>query len=218
MIRPGEEWGSPAGEPADLEISGGDADLAHAIAAAPGALICFRPDPTSDLARAIGIPAGGVDDPAGNALPVDALHLADGSLASNLCVIGTAPDRVRWSSPAPELEVRVDDRPWFAGRATTVVVATGQFLRGADIVPRGHPGDGKVEVQVYELQRGERGQMRSRLATGAHVPHPRIRQRTAHRVEVRGAKPLPVEVDGVTRTPARELSIEVVPGAYRLLI
>ena len=50
-------------------------------------------------------------------------------------------------------EIEVDGQPWFAGSATTVVIANGQFLRGADIVPRGHPGDGRLEVQVYELRR-----------------------------------------------------------------
>ena len=40
---------------------------------------------------------------------------------------------------------------WFSERATTVVVLVGQYLRGADVSPRGHPGDGAAEVQVYAM-------------------------------------------------------------------
>ena len=99
-----------------------------------------------------------------------------------------------------------------------MVIANGQFLRGLDVVPRGHPGDGKAEVQVYELERRERRAMRARLATGAHLPHPRIRSRTAREVEVRGASPLALEVDGVTRSPISDVRVAVVPAAFRLLV
>ena len=60
--------------------------------------------------------------------------------------------------------------------------------------------------------------MRARLATGGHVPHPRIQQRTAARIRLRAHPPAPSEVDGAPRAPATRLEIEVRPGAYRLLI
>ena len=85
------------------------------------------------------------------------------------------------------------------GRATAVVVASGQYLRGADVVPRGHPGDGRVEVQVYAVARGERAGVRGRLPQGVHLPHPDITQTT--RPPGRGAggpgARSPLEVDGV---------------------
>jgi hypothetical protein len=215
MIRPGEEWGSPAESPADLEVAGGDAALARAVAGAPGALIRFRADRTSDLARAVGLSPG---EPVGTELPVDALALEGGAIACNMCVFGTPPDRVRWWSPAPELEIQLDGSPWFAGHATTVVVAIGQFRRGLDVVPRGHPGDGRAEIQVYELGRRERRLMRTRLATGAHVPHPRIRQRSARTIALRAPHAVPCEADGAAHAAITELTMEVVPAAYRLLI
>ena len=154
----------------------------------------------------------------GTALPLDVLALGDGTLACNMCVFGTAPDRLRWSSPAFELEIQLDGRPWFAGRATTVVIAIGQFLRGLDLVPRGHPGDGKAEIQVYELGRSERRPMRARLATG----HPRTRTPGSGSAALGDPPPGtpgdPYEVDGVDSAPVAELSIEVHPEAYRLLL
>ena len=222
MIRPGEEWGSPAESPPDLEVRGGDAALARAVVDAPGALIRFHPDETSDLARAVGLaPATGLGtrDTLATELPLDVLTLADGTFACNVCIFGTAPDRLRWWSPACEVEVRLDGRPWFAGKATTVVIAIGQFLRGLDLAPRGHPGDGKAEIQVYELRRSERRPMRALLATGGHVPHPRIRQRTARTIELRAEPAMAAEVDGVARPDVTSAtSIKVLPEAYRLLL
>jgi hypothetical protein len=215
VIRPGEEWGSPSASPPDLDVSGSDAALARAVAGSPGALVRFDPDATSDLARAVGLGAG---DVLGTALSLDLLALADGTPAANMCIVGTPPDRLRWGSPSFDLEVALDGRSWFAGRATTAVVAIGQFLRGSDVVPRGHPGDGKAEIQVYELGRRERRAMRARLPAGAHLPHPRIRQRSAHTIRLRAVPAASCEVDGAPRAPVTDLDIEVHPGAYRLLV
>jgi len=215
MIQPGEAWGSPARAPADLEVEGDDVALARAFGAAPGALIKFIPSSTSDLARAVGLGPG---ESRGHALPLDALELGDGTFAVNMCVFGTPPDRLRRSSPLLELDIQLNGRPWFAATATTVVIAIGQFLRGLDVVPRGHPGDGRAEIQVYELERSERRPMRARLATGAHVPHPRIQQRTASVIGLRARPAAQREVDGAPRTPVTEITIRVLPGAYRLLV
>jgi hypothetical protein len=223
VIQRGEPWGSPASAPPDLEVAGGDAALAAAVAAAPGALVRFRPDATSDLARAVGLGAGDAlgapETPFGTALPLDVLSVGNATLACNMCIFGTPPDRLRWSSRALELQILLDGRPWFSGRATTVVIAIGQFLRGLDLVPRGHPGDGEAEIQLYELRRPERRRMRARLARGTHVPHPRIRQRRARTIELRSQPAARSEIDGTTRPAVTQLTtIEVVPAAYRLLV
>jgi hypothetical protein len=217
MIRPGEPWGRPATAPADVEVSGGDAELASAVAATPGGLVRFHPDASSDLAAAVGLRAGAEPAAPASELPVDAVRLADG-LACNAIVLGVAPDDLRWTSPAREVEVAIDGGPWFAGHATTLVIANGQFLRGADLVPRGHPGDGRLEIQVYSLRRAERRAMRRRLATGTHVPHTRIRTRAARAVDVRASRLLALEVDGRARAAVTTLHAEVVPGAFRLLV
>jgi YegS C-terminal NAD kinase beta sandwich-like domain len=229
VIRPGEPWGSPTAEPPAVEVAGGDAALARAVAATRGAgpsaepvLVRFRPDATSDLARAVGLAPAAPGDGAeshGLALPLDLLEVGERVPACNMCVIGTPPDRLRWSSRSFEIDVRLDGSPFFRGRATTVVVATGQYLRGLDVVPRGHPGDGKAEVQVYGLERRERRLMRARLASGAHVPHPGIRQRSARVVELRIRRPVHLEADGDgVAEGLGSTTIQVLPSAYRLLV
>jgi hypothetical protein len=203
--------------PADVEITGTDADLARAVEAHRGALVRFRPDPSSDLARAIG--AAAVPIGTGMAVPIDALASLPGGTAVNAVVLGTPPGRLRATARRARARVRVDGREIAAGGTTTVVVASGQFIDGLDVVPRGHPGDGRLEVQVYDLRRGERRAMRVRLPQGAHLPHPRITTATGRRVEVeveRGT--LPLTVDGVAHGPVARLSVAVVPAALRVLV
>jgi hypothetical protein len=218
-IAPGEEWGAPTAAPPDLTVEGDDADLASAVRDAHvGALVRFVPSATSDLARAIGLRAGAV--PRGIALPVDVLELGDGTLAVNALVLGIAPDRLTVFGRARPIEIALDGRDTdpATSPATTLVVATGQWLRGHDLVPRGHPGDGRAEVQAYRLRAGERRAMRSRLPAGTHLPHPRIVTRTARRVAVHTSRPWRLEVDGRAHGTVRELQITLVPARYKLLV
>jgi YegS C-terminal NAD kinase beta sandwich-like domain len=224
-LRHGEPWGHIATSPPDIEVEGDDAGLVAAALSRPGALVRFRPSPRSDLARALGL---GSDGSGATEVGVDALaidrddsavdpvHTLD---AVNAVVLGPAPDRLRWTDRAADITVRVDGRVWFSGRAATVVVANGQFLRGADLVPRGHPGDGWAEVQVYALGRRARRGMRRRLPTGTHLPHPDVRAGRARRVEIEvGGRRLPVEVDGRPQGRTARLVVTVVPAAIRLLV
>jgi hypothetical protein len=220
-IRKGKLWGRATTAPADAEIAGDDAALAAVAAQRPGIRVVFRPGPTSDLGRALGL---GGHDPDERTRPtevaVDGLRLdREPGMALNAVVIGTPPDRMRPWTRSRHVEVSVDGRDRFTGRATTVVVASGQFLRGADIVPRGHPGDGRAEVQIYALGWSERPAMRRRLPQGTHLPHPRIHQVTGRRVEVRMAGgTAPLEADGVRSGRVGGLTVEVLPGIISLLV
>lgn len=217
MIRPGEPWGRPTSDPPDLEVAGGDADLASAVSSRPGVLVRFRPDASSDLAGAIGL---GVDPPValGVEVPLDLLRVDAGPVAVNMLVIGTPPNALGRFARRFGANVRVDSRPLFHGPCTTVVVSIGQFRRGLDLVPRGHPGDGRAEVQIYAVPARQRRELRARLATGTHVPHPKITQRTATRVTVSIDRRVPLEVDG-RPAPATDLvDVAVLPNAYRLLL
>jgi hypothetical protein len=217
MIKPGEEWGSPSTGPPDFDVAGDDAALARAVAAHEGALIRFRPSASSDFARAVGLEPGSHTEPT-TEVPVDAL-LVDGTLAVNMVIAGIAPDRLRWFHAAGPTEVVVDGRQLFSGDATTVVIANGQFLRGRDVVPRGHPGDGRIEIQVYAVPPRERSALRRRLANGTHLPHPAIVTGSGRRVELVRTPSGRADIDGrsVRRRPAGA-TIEVAPAAYRLLV
>ena len=214
MIRAGEPWGSAASGPATVTGAGGDADLAALVRDHPGARVAFEPDASCDLARAVGL-RGSAD--ATVELPLDALDLGAAGLAVNLLVSGTPPDRqTAWRRRRP-VTVTVADRTVFEGRALGVVIANGQFRAGRDLVPRGHPGDGRLEVQVYALAPGQRRALRTRVASGSHLPHPAIVTGTGHRVRVVWARPAPLEVDGRLRTAEAIVEATVRQDAYRLL-
>ncbi|HTL86815.1 MAG TPA: hypothetical protein VL856_16645 [Acidimicrobiia bacterium] len=214
MIKPGEEWGSPATGPAEIEVRGRDADLAAAVAGRLGALVQFVPALTSDIALSVGLEE---DRPATTEVPMDVLTIGE-ELAVNMVVLGTPPDRLTRFSRMRWFTVVVDGTAWFEGPATSVVIATGEFLRGTDLVPRGHPGDGKAEIQVYALNGSERRIVGARLRNGTHVPNPRISQRIGRRIVVTAERRVALEVDGVARGRRERATVEVVPAAYRLLV
>ena len=219
-IRPGQPWGVESSAEADIEVAGGDGALAGVLARGlVDPLVRFVANPDSDLARAIGLVAGA--PPGGVALPVDTFDVETGDnrlVVVNSVVVGVAPDRLRaWHRPAG-LTVEVDGAPLEAGAATTLVIMNGQYLRGLDLSPRGHPGDGVAEAQLYGLPPGARRAMRARLATGAHLPHPAITVRRAHRVVVRAARPVVLEIDGASAGRITDLTVDLRPAAYRLLV
>lgn len=216
-LRPGDEWGSEATRSADLDVSGDDADLAAAVAGAPeGVLIRFRPSAGSDLARALGLRAGG--SPTGREVPMDALAVTGAGLAVNAVVWGVPVHQLRpWHRRRPVV-LAVDGGAASTAAATTVVVLVGEHVGGFDVSPRGHPGDGVGELQVYALDPGQRRPMAARLGSGTHLPHPQITTRRMRRVSVRSKVPLPLEVDGRSLPPEPALDIELLPGRYSLLI
>jgi len=223
MIEKGVPWGHPASRPADFVVVGDDAALAAAVIARPHARVAFQPTQGSDFARAVGIAVDATPDPEPTTeLPCDVLRIVTASgdtTAVNMLVVGVAPDRQRWTSPSPSVRVTVDGRVLHEGPATAVVVANGQYLRGADVVPRGHPGDGRAEVHVYTLTRSERRRMRERLPRGEQVPHPRIATTNGRSIVVDGlGRPVAVEVDGAPTGTTPTVSVTVTPAAFSLLL
>ena len=231
-LRPGQSWGTEASGPPDVEVTGSDRVLAEAVGRLPAdPLVRFAAASDSDLARAIGLVAGAAST--GLALPLDVLELAAEAasgvrlpeyggkgtpVAVNSIVVGVPPDRLRsWHRPAG-LSVEIDGKAVDTAGATSLVVMNGQYLRGLDVSPRGHPGDGVAEAQLYALPPGARRAMRARLPTGAHLPHPAIAIRRARRVVVRASRSVALEVDGATAGEVTALEITLRAGAYRLLV
>ena len=218
MIRKGEAWGEPFDDeryPNAVEVAGGDADLAAVVAAHPGAPIRFTPTRASDLARALGLRG----PPTGNTvLACDAIELPDGTPAVNAVVFGVPPDRQQWWHRRGRVEVEIDGRRVAEGRALCVIVANGQYLRGFDVVPRGHPGDGRLEVHVYSLEARQRAPMQHRLTAGRHLPHPHITESSGRRVTVRFSEPVAWEADGQPRGEIAEATVGLVPGVVNLIV
>jgi len=213
-IRKGEEWGSPTGSAPDLVVEGNDADLAAAVQERPGALVRYVPSSDSDLARTVGGSAR--DVPIGTELPMDALRV-DGRLVVNSVIIGIAPRSLRAWHRRRQIMLEIDGRALDLPAVTTVAVLNGQHLAGDRLLTRGHPGDGRAEVQWFAIGPSDRSKLRARLATGDHLGHPAVGQETFRELVV-DAPGRRACCDGIAVPNPGRLVIRVVAAAYRLLL
>ena len=82
-------------------------------------------------------------------------------------------------------------------------------------MPRAHPGDGIIEVLVLEGPASDLWRMVGRMATGNHLPHPRVRELRPAWVRVEGSGRLFADGADVGTLPA---TISVMPGRLRLAV
>ncbi len=109
-------------------------------------------------------------------------------------------------------------RSWWRGEV--VLAMTAQYLGAADVAPRAHPNDGKVDLLRVDpaMPVRARWQANRRARTGSHLPHPQLRTWQERRVTLEFIRPLVVWVDGVRWTTTRTLSLTVEPDAYHAYV
>lgn len=201
-IGKGEAWGSPGALPADGVVVRTDAEARAAVIAAR---MAKQPFPTlgllgGDLTRT----CGGTGDesrlrsPDAQTLPVDLGEvLVDGSL--HFFVAHLVARRSWWWGPI-------------------VAAMNAQFLGAWDVAPRSHPNDGRLDLLEADLSLADRWKARSRLPTGAHVPHPGISERRVTAVQIDLPAGTKVWLDGECVGAARVLSIRCVPDALAVVV
>lgn len=203
----GRDWGEIGPVPDGAVEARTDAEAAAMVAEARRA---DRPAPPvvltgGDLARTLGGPGR---SPAGAGLP----PTATGVRARVDVGAALADGRLFWF--AAHLVAR---RSWWAGRV--LVVANAAFMGKANVAPRAHPGDGRLDVLDCRLPVTARVRARSRLESGAHVPHPGIEQRRAAAAQFDLDPPLDVYCDGRRRVRrVRALSVRVEPAVLEVWI
>jgi hypothetical protein len=106
------------------------------------------------------------------------------------------------------------DRLWT--RVTAAMNA--QWRGGWNLGPRAHPNDGLLDVYEARLRLGDLAKVRGRLHHGAHLPHPRIRERRVPEAQLELGRPLPVELDGERVARASSISVRLVPDALRVVV
>lgn len=220
-IRKGERWEEPVPEgtvPTEV-IRGDDGALARAVENWRGSdpLLQWEPTPTADLARALGIRAG--QAPQGLALACDLLR-ASGAPAPAVNALTLGPFPPGRLAKSTDTIVEIDGRTVFHGPATTVVVASGEFLAGNDVFPTGHPGDGRAEVMVLGLAPGDRAAFRQRLTNANHIPHPDVTVASGTSIDITMDRAEKLVGDGGAWTvpDVRAVQIRVESGAFRLLV
>lgn len=201
-IQKGRAWGAHAPAPPGTRLVGSDREARAVVEAAR---LAGRPIPVigllgGDLCRTLG---GHGDETrlrseAALQVPVDlGLAVLDGAR--------------HWF--VAHLVAR---RSWWLGRLFLAMNA--QYLGDWDVAPRSHPNDGLLDTFDVTMTPGERFEARRRLATGTHVPHPRIAERRVASIDVRFDRPTPVFLDGVPMGKVGRLSIAIEPDAITCVV
>ena len=236
-IAPGRDWGEETTDSPDLVVVGGDASLAAALsgvwsghrgAARPAPLVELRAVGSGGLAGTLGLPGRDLSaEGVRRALTLDVLLVRLGAATSGeqrelVAVsgleVGARIGSLAWRHRSRNVRVAVDGRTGLEGHAASLVVMTGELLGDADVNPRSHPGDGVAEVFLVDVPRAQRRALRARLPSGTHVPHPGITRRAGSHFVVELTASAPIHADGQAAGEAAALDIEVLAGAYRLLV
>jgi hypothetical protein len=195
------EWGRRVVTPRDIVDVDTDAGLVAALAAADGRSVVVH---GGDLRRTVGAASA---DASGHALelPVDLIKVTTDFGERRACAHVVARNRLRRGR-------------WWRGKV--VVVMNAQFLGGRHIAPRGHPNDGRLELQECDAALPLRARLaaQGRLRDGAHVPHPMIATRSVRAATWKFEHPMEVLIDGQRAGVSRTLGVAVEPDAAVIYI
>ncbi|MBM3827196.1 MAG: hypothetical protein FJW09_00980 [Actinobacteria bacterium] len=181
-IGKGVDWGVDGEMPADVIVCDTDRTLSMALRDGREAVVVG-----GDMATTIGARRVAEIGRTGRRLPVD---LLDVELIHR--------DRHRVCVAASHVMIHGARRRGGPLRGEVYWVMNSQYYDGRDLVPRGHPNDGRLEVLSVDPRMGLRQRLLawSRARTGRHLPHPclSVRSTTEVAIECAGAVVL---VDGV---------------------
>jgi hypothetical protein len=104
------------------------------------------------------------------------------------------------------------------GWGHVVAAMNAQFVGPWVLGPRAHPNDGLLDVYQADLSLPDRLKVRARIRHGAHMPHPRIKERRAAAVQIDLDRPLPVYLDGEKCGDAASLALRVEADALIVFI
>ena len=119
-----------------------------------------------------------------------------------------------------EVEVEVDGEQVFRGRSTSVLVGnTRGAVGGMEVFESSEPDDGVLEVGVVTAE-GPLEWIRTvaRAVLGSAEESPFLRTTRVRAVVFRFGQPVPYELDGGDRTPARVLEVAVRPRSITVCV
>ena len=201
-VERGRDWGRTAPLPDGAPVVGSDRELRHLVERARRA---GRDLPTvglvgGDLCRTLGGPR-------------DEVQLRAEDATTVTVDVGSAlvDGRLHWF--VAHLVAR---RSWWRGPVLAAMNA--EWVGRWDVAPRAHPGDGLLDVVEGDPSFGERIKAWRRLPTGAHLPHPDIRERRVAATQADFDPPRSVVLDGDDVGRASTLSVRVEPDALTVVV
>lgn len=196
-ISKGAAWGKAVDRPGTLRLAADDRELAAMLSDGTQVPTAVR---AGDMFRTLGARAIG-DRTELLAFPVDLVE-------------------VRLDDAAPVMSVShvLARSPWWRGgwwRGQALAVMNAEFVGEFDVAPRGHPNDGRVEtfLAAPDMNARQRLEVRNRLPSARHLPHPQIATRPVRAAEWAFETALEVTVDGVRIGRGHRLRVAVIADA-----
>jgi diacylglycerol kinase family enzyme len=114
-----------------------------------------------------------------------------------------------------QMKVRVDDAPWFKGKASCVLFGNvGKVLGGITVFPDARPNDGRLEIGVVTAKGlVDWGRALGRTIIGDPEGSPFVHTAAGGSFEVRLDRKVPYELDGGERQPTKRLRVSIEPAA-----
>jgi hypothetical protein len=201
-IAKGQPWGAPGPLPEGGVVVRSDAEARAVLEAARRARAPFPPLGLlgGDLCRTLG--GGGGAQLQGVRFTVDLGEvLLDGRL--HLFVSHLVARSRLWTRAFVAMNAQYLHNRW---------------LGDWNLGPRAHPGDGLLDTYDVRLPPGQLLPVRARLHHGAHLPHPGIKERRSHAVQVELDRPLEVRLDGTRVGKARVVAARVADAALTVVV
>jgi hypothetical protein len=202
-IGKGTEWGTPGPVPPGLTTREADRSLARDLADGREGVVI-----AGDMATTIGCSRAPRVGESGRRLPIDLMDVEIVRGVDRSTIVGVS-----------HVMIREPLRKGGRLRGEVHWIMNAQYFAGRDLVPRGHPNDGRVEVLSVAATMGFRQRLLawSRSRTGRHLPHPHVSVRSVKEITIL-ARGRMVVVDGARGGRADEVNIRVRPDAAQLWI
>lgn len=192
-ISKGASWGTEVARPPDLRLAADDAELARMLSDGTGA-------PTA-------VAHGDMFTTVGSRPLADRTEL----LALPIDLVSVTIDDGTPNTFVSHLVVRNPARRGGWWRGTVLVVMNAEYIGDADIAPRGHPNDGRVETLFVTkaLSLRQRFAVSRRLRNASHLPHPHIATKPVRNGTWSFEGAMDVRADGRRLGTGRQVTIEV---------
>jgi len=193
-IGKGTDWGVEGEVPADVVVCGSDRALSVAVGNGRDAVVVG-----GDMALTIGASVAPGIGGVGRRLPIDLMDVELVRRGRHHAIVASS-----------HVMIRGVRRRGGRLRGEVYWIMNAQYHDGRDLVPRGHPNDGRLEVLSVDPRMGPRQRLIAwnRSRTGRHLPHPCLSVRSTNEIviECDGAV---VVVDGVRAGRADTVNVRV---------
>jgi hypothetical protein len=94
-----------------------------------------------------------------------------------------------------------------------IVAMNAPWMGDWNFGPKAHPNDGVLDIYEASLNPFEWRQVKARLPTGTHLPHPRIQSHRTKAMAFEFPRGAAIRIDGENAGTAKHVAIRVLPDA-----